>query len=275
MKPARIVILATALVAGIAAAWMVAGSKPPPPVRVVSAPRVAPMDNVLVAAKEIAGAIQEGDLRWQPWPKNGVPSGAIREADKPDAITYFKGFCVRDKTGPGVPLRTDLLSPPVQGCNMAATLPEGERAVAINIDAQGATTAGGFIRPGDHVDVIHTFKDPSGQSANGASDGMASETILRNVKVLAIGPNDQQQGDQRVVSGSNATLELTPVQVEKIVLAQRIGQLTLSLRSMADTGTAEPNDSPPPQQSDFDMTVVRFGVPTTVHFSLPTPTQAY
>ena len=250
---------------------MVAGSKSPQPMRQAAiAPAAVAMDNILVAAKEITGAIQEGDLRWQPWPKNAVPPGVIREADKPNAIAYFKGFCIRDKVGPDVPLKADILSPPGQGCSLAATLPPGKRAVAINVDQQGATTAGGFIRPGDRVDVIQTFKDLSNPYANKASDGIASETILRNIKVLAIGPNDEQQGDKRV-AGSNATLELTPPQAEKIMLAQRVGQLYLSLRSLADTTDIAPSKP----SDDTDMTIVRFGVPAIVPFSVPIQTQAY
>ncbi|MGH6675865.1 MAG: RcpC/CpaB family pilus assembly protein, partial [Xanthobacteraceae bacterium] len=95
------------------------------------------------------------------------------------------------------------------------------------------------------------------------------------VKVLAIGSNNERQGDKRAV-GSNATLELTPPQVEKIVLAQRVGQLYLSLRSIADASTTESADtalSKPPD--DTNMTIVRFGVPAIVPFSVPVQTQAY
>jgi pilus assembly protein CpaB len=259
MKPARILILATALAAGIGAALMVAGSKPPPPIRQVILAPTTPMEDVLVAAKEIGfgSVIQDGDLRWQSWPQASVPPGVIRKAAMPNAIADFKGALSRNPIGPGEPLYADRLIQPGKSSFMAALLPAGSRAVAINIDAQGATTAGGFILPNDRVDVIHTFKDDAAASAG--SDGMVSETILRNVRVLAIGQNIQQQGDQRVVVGSNATLELTPRQVEKIVLAQRVGQLSLSLRSMADT-SATTNDDEPLQKSG-DMTIVRFGVP--------------
>jgi pilus assembly protein CpaB len=272
MKPARIVILATALAAGVGAAWMVAGSKPPQPIRQVVTAPAAPMSNVLVAAKEIDGAIQEGDLRWLSWPKDRIPPGVISETDKPDAIAYYKGFCIRDKIGPGVPVDASLLSPPGQGCSMAAMLPPGKRAIAINIDQQGASTAGGFIRPGDHVDVIDTYKDNA--AARAGVDSTVSETILRDIKVLAIGQNIQQQGDERIEAGPNATLELTPAQAEKILLAQRVGQLYLSLRSMADTSTSEP-DEQQPKTDDTDVTVVRFGVPSIVHFSVPTQAQTY
>ncbi len=238
---------------------MVAGSRPSPPfTQVVSAPAM-PMEDVLVAAKEIGfgSVIQDGDLRWQSWPKASVPPGVIRKSVMPNAIADFKGALTRNPIGPGEPLYADRLIQPGKSSFMAAILPAGSRAIAINIDAQGATTAGGFILPNDRVDVIHTFKDDEAARAGG--DGMVSETILRNVRVLAIGQNIQQQGDQRVVVGSNATLELTPRQVEKIVLAQRVGQLSLSLRSMADTSATTKDDEPPAKSGD--MTIVRFGVP--------------
>jgi pilus assembly protein CpaB len=258
MKRLRLLILATALTAGIGAAWMVAGSKPPQLRQAAVVPTKTPMDEVLVAAKDIpfGGTIEENDLRWQSWPKGSVPPSVIRKAAMPHAIAELKGALTRDSIGPGEPIYQDRLIQPGKASFMAAILPAGSRAIAINIDAQGATTAGGFILPNDHVDVIHTFKD---EDAKAGSDGMVSETILRNVRVLAIGQNIQQQGDQRVVVGSNATLELTPRQVEKIVLAQRVGQLSLSLRSMADTSTTAPDDEP--AEKSGDMTIVRFGVP--------------
>ncbi len=238
---------------------MVAGSKPSAPItQFVSAPSL-PMDEILVAAKEIkfGSVIEPDDMRWQRWPKASVPPGVILRAAMPNAIANLKGSLTRDPIGPGEPLYADRLIQPGSSSFMAAILPAGTRAVAISIDSQGATTAGGFILPNDRVDVIHTFKDPEAARAGG--DGMVSETILRNVRVLAIGQNIQQQGDQRVVAGSNATLELTPRQVEKIVLAQRVGQLSLSLRSMADTSATTNDDEPLPKSGD--MTIVRFGVP--------------
>ena len=61
---------------------------------------------------------------------------------------------------------------------------------------------------------------------------LLTDTLLRNVKVLAIGQNVEEKNGQPVVVGSNATLELDPAQAETIILAQRTGQLSLVLRSM-------------------------------------------
>jgi pilus assembly protein CpaB len=234
------------------------GSKPPAPIRIAVPAPPPPMDEVLVAGQDIpfGNMIQQGDLRWQSWPRNGAPPDAILEAQEPNAAREFDGWLVRSRLNEGEPVYRDRLIAPGKAGFMAALLPAGMRAVAIAIEPQGGTTAGNFILPGDHVDVIHTFKDDDAARADG-DDGMVSETILRNVRVLAIGQNIQKVGREPVIGGSNATLELTPKQVEQIILAQRVGQLSLSLRSMSDSN-ATASDAP---DKDTNFTIVRFGIP--------------
>ena len=96
---------------------------------------------------------------------------------------------------------------------MSALLPSGSRAIAITIDNRGANTAGGFILPNDRVDVIRTFRDEAASKVQG-TDVIVSETLLRNVRVLAIGQNIQERNGEKVVVGETATLELDPRQVE-------------------------------------------------------------
>ena len=105
------------------------------------------------------------------------------------------------------------------------------RAVAITIDTQGATTAGNFVQRGDHVDVIHTFRDNDVARANG-SDGMVSKRLLHNVRILAIGQNIQKSGKEPVSSGSTATSRTDPETSRADILAQKVGQLSLSLRKL-------------------------------------------
>jgi pilus assembly protein CpaB len=85
-----------------------------------------------------------------------------------------------------------------------------------------------------------------------------SETILSNIRVLAIGQNVQERNGEKVVTGETATLELTPAQAELITLAQKIGQLSLALRSLADANHAQ--DAPRVDRGDSSLTVVRYGV---------------
>ncbi len=164
---------------------------------------------------------------------------------------------MRSRLGQGEPVYRDRIIQPGKSGFLAALLPEGMRAVAIGINSQGATTAGNFILPGDHVDVIHTYRDNDVARANGG-DGMVSETILHNVRILAIGENIQKAGKEPVVGGSNATLELTPKQVEQVILAQKVGQLSLSLRSMVNSDATESSNL---SDKDTNFTIVRYGVP--------------
>ena len=134
-------------------------------------------------------------------------------------------------------MRPELLVKGPHSGFLASVLPSGSRAVAINIDTQGSSTAGGFILPNDRVDVIHTFHDEDA-ARKGISNSFVSQTILTNIRVLAIGQNIQEKNGERVITGANATLELTLAQAETIILAQRIGQLSLILRSMTDANAA-------------------------------------
>ncbi|MGH6849172.1 MAG: Flp pilus assembly protein CpaB [Methylocella sp.] len=225
MKTARLATLGIALAAGISAAVL---ARPKPPA-VALAPPPPLTDDVLVAAKELdAGTrVDAADLRWDVWPKDKIPDGLIRKSDSPNGVAELKGFTARASFAPGEPLRREHLS---KGQDfLSAVLRPGMVAVAINIDTQGSSTAGGFILPpNDRVDVVHTFLD----ARNGNS--FFSEIILSNVRVLAIGQNIQEKNGERVMAGNNATLELTPTQAETIILAQRTGQLSLILRSLTD-----------------------------------------
>jgi len=262
MKTARIVMLGVALAAGGAAAYLASGSKPPQAPQVVQAPPPVQSDEVLVAAKDLdfGASLNDGDMSWQAWPTNGAGKGIfIRKSENPNALADVKGSLVRGTFLTGEPLRRDrLVKGPTAGL-MSTMLSSGMRAVAINIDSQGATSAGGFILPNDHVDVVRTYRDDEATKATG-SDVVVTQTILNNVRVLAIGQNVQNKNGEAVVVGSNATLELDPKQAELIILAQRTGQLSLTLRAMVDANKS--GENPPPDSTDESaLTIVRFGVP--------------
>jgi pilus assembly protein CpaB len=236
------------------------GHKAPPPAAQIT--MVAPQldtDEVLIAAKELpmGTLVGESDFGWQIWPRSAVSQGMIRRAERQKAVEDLKGSITRANFLQGEPIRTDKL---VKGPNagfLSAILPTGMRAVAINIDTQGGTTAGGFILPNDRVDVIRSFRDESASKGTGG-DVFVSETLLRNIRVLAIGPNVQEKAGEKVVVGSNATLELDPSQSELIIMAQRTGQLSLALRSLLDASKPEPVAV----DDNRGLTVVRYGVAT-------------
>src|SRR5690606_30985116 len=132
----------------------------------------------------------------------------------------------------GEPLRRSKLVGEGQGF-LSSLLPSGKRAIATRIAAD--TSAGGFILPNDFVDVIMTRRGDGGPDGGGT--GFVTETILKNIKVLAIDQAIQEDEEgRRVKVGETATLELTPQQAEIITVAQQMAdRLTLSLRSLVDT----------------------------------------
>ncbi len=262
MKTSRILVL-TLAVAAAGGAFMLANGPKPAPVEVAApAPPPPTTDDVLVAGREIplGTVVADADLAWQSWPKTAVGPGMITKAAEPAVHDDLRGSIARGSFYLGEPIHREKLIKGANGGFMSAILPSGQRAVAINIDSQGSTTAGGFILPNDHVDVVRTFQDTSSSAGPpGAASNAAfmTETILRNIRVLAIGQNVQEKNGQPVVVGSNATLELDPVQAETIILAQRTGQLSLTLRSMQDAA----KEADTVQKSgDGPLTVVRFGV---------------
>jgi pilus assembly protein CpaB len=252
MKPARLIALVVALAAGLGAAYLMMGSKPEPVVVQQVAPAPVPSEAVLVATHDIGfGAVlAENDLKWQPWPREQVPAGTIARSLQPNAVQNYRNAIVRATFSAGEPLLADRLVKSNGSGFMAAVLPSGMRAVAIDLTDQGKSAAGGFILPNDRVDVIRTFHPDEAPSS------FASETILSNIRVLAIGQNVQEKANERTVIGSTATLEMTGEQAEKVILAQRTGQLTLSLRSMADASHV---DDLKPTAQPMTMTIIRSG----------------
>ena len=108
----------------------------------------------------------------------------------------------------------------------------------------------------DHVDVLLSRRE---REASG-QENFVSETILSNIRVLAIDQNVEEKNGQRVVVGKTATLELNPRQAETLALSRQLGTLSLALRSIADGSKAEDKSQP----RGVGINTVRFGVTTTV-----------
>jgi pilus assembly protein CpaB len=255
MKPARLAVFGIALAAGAGAFLL---RSPEPTVKVEqAAPVKEPVVDVLVAAVDIplGNGLQASDLRWTAWPTSSVPGGVIKRSDAPEAVKELAGQLARAQVMANEPIRRERLMKTDGSGFLSAVLPSGKRAVAINTDSRGANTAGGFILPNDRVDLVRTRRDDAASKASGA-DVLLSETILSNVKVLAIGQNVQERNGEKVVVGETATLELDPRQVETVALAQKVGQISLALRSLADA--KDDSNAPPPQ--DSSLTIVRYGV---------------
>jgi pilus assembly protein CpaB len=236
MKRARIIVLAIALTAALGAAWM-AKSMMSGPREVQEVEKIVGAVDVLVAAKDInlGDSVDGADVKWQQWPQEGVTPGLITKSAEPDAPATLSGAIARAPFIAGEPIKEQKLIKISEGGVMAAILPSGMRAISTPIREE--TAAGGFILPNDRVDVILSRAVKVGNK-----DDHVSETILRNIRVLAIGQTLEQHGDDKVASGKTATLELTPRQTEVLALAQSLGEISLSLRSLADAtpGQSEP-----------------------------------
>ncbi|CAO4142512.1 Flp pilus assembly protein CpaB [Methylorubrum aminovorans] len=255
MKPARLAVLGIALVAGCGAALLMRGEErapEPAPVAKVEPVAPVPMSEVLVAAAELpmGQTLKPEDLRWMPWPEQAISPGLIDRRNAPKGLEDSVGAIIRTGFSANEPIRPERLVKAGSGF-MSAILPPGMRAVAITTDTRGSSSAGGFILPNDHVDVIKTSSEGSEQFA---------ETLLTNVRVLAVGQIVQEKNGANVVTAETATLALTPAQAETVTLAQKIGQLSLVLRSIQDSARtaaiSEEGDLPP----EGPLTVVRFGV---------------
>jgi len=230
MNRARVVVLAIAVVAGGAAAYLASGSNSalPPAAQVVQMETT----DVLVARSDIGlgQQITADDLQWQTWPATTASSSFIRRSDRADAASQLAGSIARSPMLTGEPIRETKLVKSNGSGFMAAILPSGMRAVSTEISPE--TGAGGFILPNDRVDVIlsRRMKNPDGAGA----DIFNSAAILSDVRVLAIDQTVEEKGGQKVVVGKTATLELKPRQTEALAQARQSGTLSLALRSLVD-----------------------------------------
>ena len=233
MRRARVMVLAIAFTAAVGAAWVAK--------RIVSGPRevetvekTVGATDVLVAATDInlGDSVRADDLKWQQWPVEGVTPGLITRNAQPNAPTSLSGAVARAPFIAGEPIKEQKLIKISEGGVMAAILPSGMRAISTPIREE--TAAGGFILPNDRVDVILSHK-----MRVGSKEEPVSEAVLRNVRVLAIGQEIENKDGEKVATGKTATLELTPGQTEVLALAQSMGEISLSLRSLADAAPGQ------------------------------------
>lgn len=236
MAASRLIILSVAVAAAGGAGYVAQNmvSTPPPEVVVQSGPQepAIELSDVLVLDGDVPmGQVIDDHIKWQSWPSDSINDAFITRAAEPDALDKLKGSIARVPLYAGEPLRRTKLIGNGQSF-MSSVLPSGMRAIATQISAD--TSAGGFILPNDYVDVIMTRRS---QQGSGAGDGFITETILKNIRVLAIDQTIQEDEEgKKVKVGETATLELTPQQAEIITVAQQMAdRLTLALRSITDT----------------------------------------
>ncbi len=265
MRASRIVLLVVAILAGGLAAYLATRGGTPAP-QVVTETQVIEEQKtqILVATAPIGVGQRLSDktVAWQDWPEGAVRPEYISIEASPDALEQVSGAVARFEIFAGDPIVERRLVRAEQGY-LSAVLDPGKRGVSIAVTADSAS--GGFIVPNDHVDVILTRPGQAGQ---------VSETILHNVKVLAIGtrlgetgatggPSDPDDPRAEVFQAQTiATLELDPLQGETVVNASKIGSLSLALRSIADF--SEDAETIVRQSSNQAVKVIKFGNESSV-----------
>lgn len=259
MRPSRIVLLLVAILAGGLAAFLATRGDAPVQ-QVVTETQVIEekKEQILVAIAPIGVGerLSPRTVQWQDWPQGAVRPEYVTMAASPDALDQLSGAVARFEIFPGDPILEQKLVRSNQGY-LSAVLEKGKRGVSIAVTADSAS--GGFIVPNDHVDVVLT---------RAGANGQVSETILHNVKVLAIGarlgetgatggPDDPDNPRATVFSNTAiATLELDPVQGETVINASKIGSLSLALRSIADFAGG---DTSARRTSNQAVRMIRFG----------------
>lgn len=259
MGRARLILISmVALVFALGAAFLARGLASPkaPTTVIVAAPEARPTVQVLTAKRDLSVGerLDAAMIGWQPWPEAGLNAAYITDggsaveapkdvkekaaaaagdaakvaakvvgASDPGRMAAYFGAVVREPISAGEPVTERKVVRAGAGGVLAVTLQPGMRAMSVPLSAENA--AGGFILPGDHVDVVQIQRTPAGADA---------ATVMRNVRVLAIDQNTRADPKAATQIGSSATIELSPVQAEEMVLARAQGELTLVLRSYAD-----------------------------------------
>lgn len=254
------------------------GTPPPAAPQQAQAPIVEPVKyiGVLAAASDIplGSRITEDSFSWIDWPAEAVTAALITEESRPDAKTELAGAIVRSPIVEGEPINLIKLVQAGDSGIMAALLSPGMRAVTTRISVD--TAAGGFIQPGDRVDVILReefrikYDEDEENSAGIRRERMfIAKTLFDNVRVLAIDQTFSNEGDG-VVLGSTATFELSQEDAETLQEAEGTGDIYLTLRGITRSGATGKSAVKSKLYDDVntgpskELTIYRSGQPTRV-----------
>ena len=174
---------------------------------------------VVTAQTEIAYGepLDPAMLTLRAWPTDAVIEGSFTDIE-----TIFEEGARRTlgRIFPGEPILAAKLSAPNERVTIVQKLSPGHRAVAISVDA--ATGVGGFVTPGNRVDIVMTA---------GSGVEIRAVTVLQNIRVVGIDQVSEEQRDKPMVART-ITVEVTPEDSQRLALAQRAGRLSLSLREI-------------------------------------------
>lgn len=184
------------------------------------------LSRIVVASQDLAFGIplSQQNLRLANWPANSVPAGAFTslEAAMRNGRVALRPIVV------GEPVLASKVSGVDGRAVLSANLPIGKVAIAIPINDTAGV--GGFVRPGDVVDVLLTRQIPGAGTSN--NDKM-TDVVLSAVPVLGIDQNSNEN-DTKPATGKTATLEVDSIGAQKLALSSQLGVLSLALRNVAD-----------------------------------------
>lgn len=233
MSARQLIVLGVALLAAIGALFIVNGlgrnSEPAAEIEEIAG------EDVLVAARDIlqGAPLSPTDLEWRRFPEASVGPSFIRSSGQASAQADYVGAIARRAFVEGEPITQGSLIQPDGGGAMAAILPPGYRAIAVEVDS--ATGAGGYIQPNDHVDVIVTAKLDVTDQSGGSREEVRSDVVLENVRVMALDDavqaSNSPEGPTRA-SYDIAVLELTAADARTLAMANELGDISLALRGV-------------------------------------------
>lgn len=189
----------------------------------------APTNRVIVAARTlpIGTLIRDMDIKVVDW-TGPVPAQAIPNQE--DVI----GRGVIADIIEGEPILNVRLAAKGAGAGLAATIPNGMRAVAVRVNE--VVGLAGFVVPGMRVDVLISGNPPSSPAALGTR----TKTLLQNIEVLSAGQNIQKDAEGKPIAVQVVNLLVTPEQAETLSLASNDTRIQLVLRNPLDTKEAKP-----------------------------------
>ncbi len=251
MRLFRLVGLIVAVLCAGLATWMFTRPKEGPPVIVQAPAPAVPMADVLVAKADIqvGTALSPEMMAWESWPASAANDALVRRISQPDAIKEFEGAIARGQFVAGEPIRASKLVKGLGKGFLSVILTPGMRAMSVEISPE--TGAGGLILPNDRVDVLVARRQ--------GEQRVTAETVMRNLRVLAIDQTFEEKNGEKVAVGKTATLEVTPAQAEILVSSRNVGTLSLALRSIVD-GSPSKLDGEPEERVPGQVRIIRYGV---------------
>ena len=241
MNVSRLAILGIALVAGAAAFFLMMGNSSEGPAIQIVEPVKEETVRVLVATRDIQRGerLAAEDTNWIAWPKKGIQPSFITD-ENAEQRQELTSAVARSLIVTGEPIVGAKVVKTGSSGLMAAILSPGMRAVTLRVSPE--TSSGGFVLPGDRIDILHTGKN-------------RTKVLFEEVRVLAVNTMYAENTETPHIDGVNMTLELSPGDAEAFTTARTAGGLSIVLRSIfKPEGDVVADD-----RRSSDVTIIRYG----------------